>query len=325
MRKDQEHDPLEEPISGDVKFMFSSIPVTTGIRVPTPPIWTSGKGSMDYFDEVGPRKKVSPTEVDLKNCYFCLNINLIDEERGHETTELPDGFYCHEFLELNPTDIQEFLEFQRKYGLAWGARELKPSGTKVREKLRPEPNHNVFSGSNAIYYRHQLEGIKASAKLYDSVPDQEYVDESELLKLSAVSFQEAIFAVLDAQDAIRNTTRVLRDDLPVMTRREAGLAKISSEYIAHFLPNLFPSIELVAVDDDGTNSHSNASDLITAVFAQLARGLLNNEAYRLCANPECGRLFTPREMKRRLDTKYCCPECQERAKRLRYVAKHSQT
>ena len=57
-------------------------------------------------------------------------------------------------------------------------------------------------------------------------------------------------------------------------------------------------------------------------FAQLARGLLNNEAYRVCENPECGRLFTPREMGRRLDTKYCRPECQERAKRLRYVASH---
>lgn len=325
MGEDQVRDPLEEPMNADVKFMFSSIPVTTGIRVPTPPVWTGGEGSMDFFDEFGPRKKASPTEADLKNCYFCLNPNLIDEKRGHETIELPDGFYCHEFLELDPADIQEFLAFQRKYGLAWGAREPKPFGTEMSEKLRPEPNHNVFSGSNAVYYHKQLEGIKASAELYDSVPNQEYVDERELLRLSAVSFQEAIFAVLDAQDAIRNTTRVLRDDLPVMTKREVGLAKISSEYIAHFLPNLFPSIELVAVDDDGTNSHAYVSDLITAVFAQLARGLLNNEAYRLCANPECGCLFTPREMGRRLDTKYCCSECQERAKRLRYVARHSQS
>ena len=323
MREGQEQDPLDEPVKASMKFMFSAIPVTTGIRVPTPPVWTGGKGTMDYFDEFGPRKKTTPTEADLKNCYFCLNLNLIDENKGPETIELPEGFYCHEFLRLNPADIQEFLAFQRKYGVARGARELKPFGTETMKRLRPEPDHNVFSGSNADYYHHQLEGIMASAELYDSVPNQECVDELELIKLSAVSFQEAIFAVLDAQEAIRNTTRVLRDDLPVMTKREAALAKISSEYVAHFLPNLFPSIELVAVDDDGVNSHSNVSDLITAVFAQLARGLLNNEAYRVCSNPECGRLFTPREMRRRLDTKYCCSECQERAKRLRYVAKHS--
>ena len=108
-----------------------------------------------------------------------------------------------------------------------------------------------------------------------------------------------------------------------MTKREVAVAKKSSEYVAQFLSSLFPSIELVAIDGSGKNSRPNASDLITAVFAQLARGLLNNEAYRVCANPECGRLFTPKEMGRRLDTKYCCSECQERAKRLSYVAKHS--
>lgn len=323
MYEEPGRDPLDEPIGADVRFMFSSIPVTTGIRVPTPPVWTGGKGTMDYFDEFGPRKKVVPAEEDLKTCYFCLNLNLIDEDRGHETVELPEGFYCHEFLSLDPTDIQEFLAFQRRYGVVTGAREHKPFGTKMRESLRPEPDHNVFSGANANYYRHQLEGIMASAELYDSVPDQEYIDEREAIKLGAVSFQEAIFAVFDAQEAIRNTTRVLRDDLPTMTKREVAVAKISSEYVAHFLPSLFPSIELVAIDDAGKNSHSNVSDLITAVFAQLARGLLNNEAYRVCANPECNRLFTPREMGRRLDTKYCCSECQERAKRLRYVAKHS--
>lgn len=323
MSEISERDPLDEPVKSDVRFMFSSIPVTTGIRVPLPPVWTGGKGSMDFFDEFGPRKKTVPTEEDLKNCYFCLNLDLIDDERGHETIELPEGFYCREFLKLNPTDIQEFLAFQRKYGLVKGAREQKPYGTEMKERLRPSPDRNVFSGSNAGLYRHQLEGIVASAALYDSIPDQEYVDKLELIKLGAVSFQEAIFAVLDAQEAIRNTTRVLRDDLPAMTKREAALAKLSSEYVAHFLPNLFPSIELVVIDNAGKNSHSNVCDLITAVFAQLARGLLNNEAYRVCANPECGRLFTPREMRRRLDTKYCCSECQERAKRLRYVAKHS--
>lgn len=278
---------------------------------------------MDYFDEFGTRKKTIPTGEDLKNCYFCLDLSLIDNEEGCETIELPEGFYCHEFLELNPLDIQEFLAFQRRYGVVKGARERKPYGTAAREMFRPDPDGGLFSGANADLYRYQLEGILASAELYDSVPDEEFVHDLELAKLSAVSFQEAIYAVLDAQDAIRNTTRVLRDDLPAMTRREVALAKISSEYIAHFLPNIFPSIELISVDDKGGNTRSTSSDLVTAVFAQLARGLLNNEAYRICANPECRRLFTARETGRRLDTKYCCSGCQERAKRLRYVAKHS--
>ena len=129
----------------------------------------------------------------------------------------------------------------------------------------------------------KLQLIAVDVKTSSAVPTADYINinvdanvnvkvssDPQLIKLGAVSFQEAIFAVLDAQAAIRNTTRVLRDDLPTMTKREAALAKISSEYVAHFLPNLFPSIELVTIDDKGKDSHSNVSDLITAVFAQLA-------------------------------------------------------
>ena len=44
--------------------------------------------------------------------------------------------------------------------------------------------------------------------------------------------------------------------------------------------------------------------------------MLNN-AYRFCQNPECRRLFTPREYNRRIDSKYCCEDCQVKAKYLR--------
>lgn len=319
----EEKDPLDEPVEGSIRFRFSSIPIVSGIRVPTPPIWVGGNGATDYLNDFGPRTKVTVEKSDLKTCYFCYDLELMDDKREKRMTALPEGFYCGEFLRLDPTNIQEFFVFQKKYGLVYGARERKPFGTETLERLRPEPDHNVFSGINAEDFRYQLEGIEASAAIFDSRPDQDLVEIDEASKLGAVSFLEAIAAVLDTQEAIRATTRVLRDDLPTMTKREAGLAKIYSEHVARFLPNLFPSIELVAIDDSGNTSHSDVSDLITAVFAQLARGLLNNEAYRVCKNPECGRLFTPREMMRRLDTSYCCSECQERAKRLRYIARHS--
>lgn len=63
--------------------------------------------------------------------------------------------------------------------------------------------------------------------------------------------------------------------------------------------------------------------LMTAAYTQLARGLLSNEAYRTCHNPECKKLFTPRDKNRRSDTAYCSAECQERAKRIRYQTKHA--
>lgn len=126
-----------------------------------------------------------------------------------------------------------------------------------------------------------------------------------------------MFSLWDAQRAIRDSTRVLRDDLPPMTTLEAADAKIAVDYIAMILNQEFPSIQLVVED-----APEQPTSLIRAVFAQLARGLLSNEAYRLCANPECCKLFTPRDLGRRIDTRYCSSECQERAKRLRYVARH---
>lgn len=73
---------------------------------------------------------------------------------------------------------------------------------------------------------------------------------------------------------------VLRDDLPVMTKREAADAKMAVDYVSMVFNQEFPSIQLVV---EGVPRQPTS--LIRAVLSQLARGLLNNEAYRLCAYP----------------------------------------
>lgn len=73
---------------------------------------------------------------------------------------------------------------------------------------------------------------------------------------------------------------VLRDDLPVMTKREAADAKMAVDYVSIVFNQEFPSIQLVV---EGVPRQPTS--LIRAVLSQLARGLLNNEAYRLCAYP----------------------------------------
>ncbi len=306
----------DEPVEGDFNISFSSIPISSTVEVLLPPLWTAGKGSKDYFDEYGPRKYEIVQKQDLDDCFFCPNPNLFESRDDLVRTVLPPGFYGKEFLEIDPTNIPEFLIFQRKWGPVYGARERMPLGTKEIDRIRPEPSGAVFAGSNSEYFREQLRGIKASRELFDSVPDEEMVDDMIALRLGAVSFREAIFAVVDAQWAIRSCTRALRKDLGPMTRREVIEALAAVEYVSHFLSSAFPTISLVIGEPKPT-----VCDLITATFAQLARGLLNNEAYRTCHNPECARVFTPREMGRRQDTLYCCPECQERAKRLRHLAK----
>ena len=320
MEEDQDiRDSLDEPIAADVAFRFVSVPLSGPVYTLDVPMWSDGIGTTDYFDEFGPRKKTHVIESDLDSCFFAPNTNLIRKGERLPTHTLPEGLYCNEFLKLDPFDIQDLLAFQRRYGRILGARERKPYGTELRELIRPEPDHNVFSGINAEIYGQQLLGIKASQRLYDSIPSEEMVDDRSLNKLGAVSFREAISAVLDAQDAVRSLIRVLRKDLGILSKRELYQAKTAASYVALFLPRCHPSIDLVVT---GTQEN-RACDLIDGIFTQLARGLLTNDAYRACANPECGRIFTPREMNRRLDTQYCSSACQERAKRLRYEARHA--
>lgn len=314
----RENDFLDKPIKGEVRFRFASIPIISEMRVAVPPIITDGPNASKYFDDynLGPKTRTTAQLEDLDNCYFCLYLPDIDIGQETRTVKLPDGFYCNEFLALNPFDISELLKFQQKFGPIYGARKVKPLTT-IRDQIRPEPNDSIFAGVYKDILQDQRDGILASQKIFDSVPNRDYQEERVLMRYSAVTFHEAIATILDAQRAIRDSTRILRDELPLITNREAANAKIAVDYIAMVLNQEFPSIQLIIED-----APEQPTSLIHAVFAQLAHGLLNNDAYRLCANPECRKLFTPRDLGRRTDTKYCSSECQERAKRLRYIARH---
>lgn len=307
-----------QPIKAEITFKFASVPLPEEILVCTLPIWTMGTGTMEYFDEFEPRSKTVVEPQDLDTCCFTMNMRLI-QEGAQPTHVLPKGFYCNEFLDLNPLDIQDLLAFQRKYGRITGARKHKPYDEDMHAALRPEPDGDVFAGARERRYVDQLAGIKASQALYDAVPNEEFVDAILINQLSAVSFREAIAAVLDAQAVVRDLLRVQQEDLGPMTVLEALNAMEASEYLSIILGKAVPLIQIVT---EGTE-RKRLYNLIDGVFIQLARGLLNNNAYRTCANPECRRTFTPREMNRRLDTQYCCSACQERAKRLRYVNRHS--
>lgn len=309
---------IHQPIKAEITFKFASVPLPEEIPVCTLPIWTMGTGTMQYFDEFGPRSKTIVEPKDLDTCCFTMNAQLM-QEGTQPTHVLPKGFYCNEFLDLNPLDIQDLLAFQRKYGRITGARKRKPYDEDMHAVLRPEPDGDVFAGARGRRYVDQLSGIKASQALYDAVPNEEYADALLINQLSAVSFREAIATVLDTQTVVRDLLRVQREDLGPMTVLEALNAKEASDYLSIILGKAVPLIQLVT---EGAE-HKRFYDLIDGIFIQLARGLLNNNVYRICANPECGRTFTPREMNRRLDTLYCCSTCQERAKRLRYVNRHS--
>ena len=303
---------LSEPSSLKIAYRFSTIPKSGHLPVLVPPIWTDGKGSSAYFEDTAVSRTKCVRSEDLDTCFFCLNLNLVDDQQ--KTIELPDNLYCTSFLELNPSNIQDLLMFQRKYGRIIGARQIPPF-TSVTKTLRPAANEQLFAGGWMDFYRDQYDGISASAAIYDSVAHKEYLNEFEVNRLSAVSFREAIATVLDAQEIIRRTTRILRDDLEQYTKQDAILAREATQWLSTRLASSIPIVELATED-----SSTHPIELMDAIFMQLARRLVDNSAYRKCANPECGRLFTPEDVGRRKDSRYCSAACQERAKRLRYLA-----
>ena len=183
---------LDEPVESVPKLRFASIPLSSKLLVPLPPILVDGSGTMDFFDEYGPRKKVGPEGDDFDSCFFALDHPRMSAGEHPKTIILPEGFYCQEFLALDPFDIQAFLAFQREFGLVHGARENGLSGTRpIHGSIRPLPDSRVFTGYGEVLYANQLAGILSSAALFDSVPDDDLLEERESLKLAAVSFREA--------------------------------------------------------------------------------------------------------------------------------------
>ena len=311
-------DDLDEAAEGNFQYQFESIPQTEHIKTWCPSLQVCGDEATKYLkSDISTCRTVE--QRDLKRCYFAPILSEIREETP--TKPIPKDLYCNEFLKLNPLCISDLLAFQEEYGIILGARlNRHVLVVKNPKDIRPCPDEQVFSGDWRENYSYQFEGIQASASIFDKLLSNEKTQEVDATKLAVVSFQEAIFAVLNTQTMIKNTIRVLRDDLPKITKRELFYAAEDTNWLAKLLPKTMPIIKLVKED---ANFSINATCLMDGIHLQLARGLVSNAAYRTCQNPECQRLFTPVEMQRRLDTKYCCKECQERAKRLRYINKHS--
>lgn len=127
-----------------------------------------------------------------------------------------------------------------------------------------------------------------------------------------VSILETVAAIQDAQRNIRYVTGILADN-DSHTDADVERAALAIHFAAMFLADTMPSVELVM-----TNRPPTTFDVMRMIYAQLIHGLSYKGTYRNCLNPECRKLFTPKEMGRPADALYHSPECQTRAKYLRY-------
>lgn len=266
-----------------------------------------------------------------------------DDADARELLMPPRGLYGKEFLALDHRNPFQLMEFQRRWGPITGIR-AQPNktfdcGTAPNVALN---DSFYMSGKNPVFHP---DGITQTVFLYEGLGDADIIVKErfgvenqtlgkivhenwrkgrerrkpgvDIVPCHVASFEEVAEAVCDAQVAIRAITRTLKDDY---TEREWQCdKKLVRESVRYSNAVLGGSIDPIDIIEG--NNRDGVCTLMQYLFICLAKGIMLNNAYRFCQNPDCKRLFTPREYNRRVDSRYCCDECQIKAKYLRTFKK----
>lgn len=245
----------------------------------------------------------------------------------------PRGLYGKEFMELDYRDPFQLMAFQQKWGPISG--------------LRTRPNVTFDHGTHVdldclggIRTTSVPEGFQKTVYLYkghgeiDVIAKERYGVRKRTLEdvveencrrsgqgrerkgpvpCHVASVEEVAEAVCHAQIAITAITDCLKDGFTEEdwhSRRE--LIKNAIRYCNSSIQSTVLPLDLIEDDD-----RSGVCTIMQYLFISMARGVMRNDVYRNCQNPECRRLFTPAESNRRADARYCSAECQIKAKHQR--------
>ena len=251
----------------------------------------------------------------------------------------PRSLYGKEFLELDYRNIFELLEFQQEWGPITGLRAQPNLSFDAGTFPNVQMNESFYGTKNRSVYH--PDGMRKTTFLYegmgqaDIIAKERYGVENQTLKrvvnenwkkrcsghatsndivpCHIATVEEVAEAVCDAQVAIRAITRTLREDYTdEKWKQDRVLVKESVQYCNAVLTG---AVDPVAIIEGG--DREGTCSLMQHLFINLVKGVMLNNTYRFCQNPECGRLYTPKEYGRRADSKYCSEECQVRAKYLR--------
>ncbi len=263
---------------------------------------------------------------------FFFYVDSADADK-RELIEPPRGLYGKEFLELDYRDPFQLMSFQQKWGPLTG--------------LRTQPNFTYDNGTYVVLdclggigsteipggflkTKYLYEGLgetdivareRYGAKietLHDVVRENwrhRTLDHKSIgpIPCHVATIEEVSEAVCHAQIAITAITDCLREDFADSDwdcRRE--LIKNALRYCNSSIQSAVLPVDLI--EDD---NRLGVCTTMQYLFINMAKGVMRNSVYRNCQNQDCKRLFTPAQMKRRADSRYCSPECQVKAKHQR--------
>lgn len=261
------------------------------------------------------------------------------DANSREIITPPRGLYGKEFLELDHRNVFQLLEFQRRWGPITGLRAQPNMTFDLDTHPNVTPNESFYGpGKHPVFHP---DGIMKTVFLYEGMGDVDIIAKErfgaenhtlgkvvhenrekargkrrsaiDIVPCHVASVEEVAEAVCDAQVAIRAITGTLRDDYTEQEwKSERRLVRESVRYCNAVLGGAVNPVDII---EDGYRD--GICTLMQYLFINLSKGVMLNNAYRFCQNPECGRLFTPKEYGRRADSKYCCEACQVKAKYLR--------
>lgn len=248
----------------------------------------------------------------------------------------PRNLYGKEFLELDYRDPFQLMAFQQKWGPITGLR----TTPNVTYDIESSVDVSCIGGISGLGKHHIPTGAQKTVFLYegygkaDIIAREQYGAKIQTLKdvvhrhwqesrhrskehkivpCHVASIEEVAEAVCHAQIAITAITDCLREDFNDKawhTRKDLVINSL------HYC-NAAIQGTVVPVDLIDENDNTGICTIMQYLFICMAKGIMRNETYRNCQNPDCKRLFTPAECNRRSDSKYCSQECQIKAKHLR--------
>ncbi len=268
-----------------------------------------------------------------------------EDAENRELITPPKGLYGKEFLELDYRDPFQLFAFQKKWGVITGLR-AQPNKTfdrsthpnvAISESFYGPGHHSVFHPDGIRTTKYLYEGY-ADNKVLDIYnasdmslgkvvnenwlkPKNQMIPDVDVVPCHVASVEEVAEAVCDAQVAIRAISGTLSENYTLFDWKSDR--RLVLECVRYCNAVLAGSVSAVDIVEDG--NRDGVCTLMQYLFISLAKGVMLNNAYRYCQNPECGRLFTPKEYDRRSDSKYCSEECQVRAKYLRTFKRGQRT
>lgn len=272
---------------------------------------------------------VPPIEYDeVLDCFYVSS----SDQATFQHRDLVANLHTKELLDLDPSDVDALLAFQREWGLI-----TTPNRTPLRHDSLGMPNSVITTPVKGMS---DEQSFQEAQKLLDGL-DARHPGFAHLAKILVttstpshhgmypfVPRREAEAAVTWLQSTVNELVRFSVDGYDPWAGIDEVNLRSRIDFIDSAIAPYFPRVRLATQKViDGTTQTPPTRTLPTtiALLVQLVTYIGSEEGYRVCQNPECNAYFVYKrhaqgELVRNRLSAYCSDTCQRRAVAIRQAA-----